>query len=84
MTARKPTNDVEPQEYSGEGPGAPGDILVIGARSAGGHEQLAEIVGVLGEGVHTHYRVRWEDGHESVFFPGSDATIRRAKPRHRA
>ena len=25
---------------------------------------------------HEHYRVHWEDGHESVFTPGSDALIR--------
>jgi hypothetical protein len=30
---------------------------------------------VLGEPGHEHYRVRWEDGHESVFYPSSDASI---------
>ena len=22
-----------------------------------------------------HYRVRWDDGHESTFFPGTDAYV---------
>lgn len=52
---------------------------MVGAHKLGGHEQLAEIVDVLGEGEHTHYRVRWEDGRESIFFLGPDASIRRAR-----
>jgi hypothetical protein len=24
-----------------------------------------------------HYRVRWDDGHESLYFPGSDAHLER-------
>ena len=36
----------------------------------------AEILEVLGEPGHEHFRVRWEDGHESIFFPGEDAVIR--------
>jgi hypothetical protein len=78
MKSQEPVEDVQ---RSDDGPGAPGDLVVIGAHQLGGHEQLAEIIGVLGEGVHTHYRVRWEDGHESVFFLGPDATIRRAHAR---
>jgi len=66
-------------ELSDQGPGLPGDLVVIAAHELGGPEQLVEIVEVVGEGVHTHYRVRWEDGHESIFFPGADATIRRAR-----
>jgi len=31
---------------------------------------------VLGHGDHKRYRVRWEDGRESIFTPGSDARIR--------
>ncbi|HWB22077.1 MAG TPA: DUF1918 domain-containing protein [Gaiellaceae bacterium] len=59
-------------------PGRPGDLVVIAAHTLGGHELVAEIVEALGEGAHTHYRVRWEDDHESIFFLGPDATIRRA------
>jgi len=30
---------------------------------------------------HEIYRVRWDDDHESVFHPGSDATIKHATRR---
>ena len=36
---------------------------------------IAEVLGTPG---HVHYRVRWDDGGESIFYPGSDATIRHA------
>ena len=56
--------------------GRKGDVLVISGHHVGEPERLGEILEVLGELDHTHYRVRWEDGSESVFYPGSDATIR--------
>jgi len=46
---------------------------------------LARLAGsareVLGEAGHEHYRVRWDDDHESVFYPSSDSTIQQAEPR---
>jgi hypothetical protein len=36
----------------------------------------AEILEVLGEPGHQHFRVRWDDGRESIFYPPSDAIIR--------
>ena len=30
---------------------------------------------VLGEPGHVHFRVRWEDEHESVFYPSSDTIV---------
>ncbi|MDQ4116166.1 MAG: DUF1918 domain-containing protein [Actinomycetota bacterium] len=34
------------------------------------------VVAVLDEGgEEEHYRVRWQDGHESIFFPGPDAHL---------
>jgi signal recognition particle receptor subunit beta len=36
-----------------------------------------EILEVVGEPGHERFRVRWEDGRESIFFPGDDAIIRR-------
>jgi hypothetical protein len=32
---------------------------------------------VVGESGPERFRVRWEDGHESIFFPGDDAAIER-------
>jgi hypothetical protein len=34
-----------------------------------------EIVEVLGRPGHEHYRVRWEDDHESLHFPAQGTTI---------
>jgi hypothetical protein len=31
---------------------------------------------VLGEQGHVHFRVRWDEEHESLYWPGSDATLR--------
>ncbi len=58
--------------------GRTGDVVVISGHRVGEHERLGEILEVLGEAGHAHYRVRWDDDSESVFYPGSDATIRRA------
>lgn len=44
-----------------------------------GEKRTGEILEVLGESAHEHYRVRWDDGHESIFYPSGDATIRQAK-----
>lgn len=59
--------------------GRVGDVVVISGHRVGERERLGEILEVLGDEERTHYRVRWEDGNESVFYPGSDATVRRAE-----
>jgi hypothetical protein len=63
-------------EIVGHAQAAPGDVVAIHGHHVGEPEQLGEILDVLGEGEHVHYRVCWDDGHESLFYPGSDATIR--------
>jgi hypothetical protein len=55
--------------------GTPGDILVVGRRTLSERARKGEILEVFGEGEHTHYRVRWEDDHESLFYPSNDAMI---------
>jgi hypothetical protein len=59
-------------------PAQVGDLIVITGHRVGEAEQIGEILEVLGEPPDARYRVRWGDDHESVFYPGSDATIRRA------
>jgi hypothetical protein len=54
----------------------PGDELVIRGHVVGGREVSGEILEVIGEPGHEHYRVRWDDGHESIHYPGGDAYIR--------
>jgi len=58
-----------------------GDLIVVTGHRVGEAEQIAEILEVLGEPPNERYRVRWGDEHESVFYPGSDATIRPASHR---
>lgn len=53
-----------------------GDIVVISGHHVGEPERTGEILELFGEPSHQHFRVRWNDGHESLFYPGSDASIR--------
>ena len=57
---------------------ARGEVLVIAGHRVGEAQQLAEILEVLGKPGHAHFRVRWEDGHETTIYPGSDALVRHA------
>jgi Domain of unknown function (DUF1918) len=62
--------------------GHKGDTVVVAAHRVGHAERVGEILEVLGEPDHVHYRVRWADtGNESVLYPSSDATIRPAPRR---
>jgi hypothetical protein len=57
-----------------------GDRLVVHAHRQGDMPRDAEILEVLGDNG-PPYRVRWEsDGHESIVYPGSDATIEHFAP----
>jgi hypothetical protein len=51
--------------------------VVVEGHRLGEARRIGEILEVLGEAGHEHYRVRWDDDHESVFYPSSDATIQR-------
>ena len=53
-----------------------GWMVVVTGHAVGDAARSGQIVEVLGGSPHPHYRVRWDDGHESLFFPGSDAVIR--------
>lgn len=53
-----------------------GDRLVVHAHHLGESERDAEILEVRGEKGQPPFRVRWsDDGHEGLFFPGSDASV---------
>ena len=58
-------------------PARAGDEIVVAARAVGVAAKTGEILEVLGDSGHERFRVRWEDGHESVFFPHEDAVVRR-------
>ncbi|GAA4552763.1 DUF1918 domain-containing protein [Pseudonocardia xishanensis] len=56
-----------------------GDHIVIETNVLDTARRRGTILAVLGGDEETeHYRVRWEDGHESVFFPGPDARLEHA------
>lgn len=52
-----------------------GDHIVIRGHQVGQGERRGEIVEVHGAQGAPPYMVRWSDGHEGLFFPGSDAIV---------
>ena len=52
-----------------------GDRIEVEGRHVGNGARKGEVVGVLGPDGGPPYQVRWSDGHEGLFFPGSDARI---------
>ena len=66
-------------------PGIPIEEVAVGMHGYGlsvfaGTQPERFEVEVLGGPGHEHYRVRWDDDRETVFYPSSDATIRRHEP----
>jgi len=60
-------------------PVQPKDVVKTSGRHVGDAGRTGEIVAVLGEKDHEHYRVRWEDGHESMLYPSEGTTIHRSE-----
>jgi hypothetical protein len=52
-----------------------GDTIVIDTTALDTPRRRGEVIEVIGQGERQHYRVRWQDGHESVYFPGPDARV---------
>lgn len=52
------------------------DLIEVEEHRAGEKGRTGEILDVLGEPGHERYRVRWDDGRESIFYPGNDARVR--------
>ena len=55
----------------------PHDVVKTSGRRVGDTGRTGEIVAVLGEEDHLHYLVRWEDGRESILYPGEGTTVQR-------
>ncbi|GGO51369.1 MULTISPECIES: DUF1918 domain-containing protein [Streptomyces] len=53
-----------------------GDRLLIHGRIVGQQDRTAEVVEILGEDGGPPYRVRFEDGHETLMSPGPDTVVR--------
>jgi hypothetical protein len=53
-----------------------GDTIIVRSRHVGTGERRGEVVGVRGDGGGPPWLVRWaSDGHEALYFPGSDVLI---------
>jgi hypothetical protein len=52
-----------------------GDEIVVDSPRTGEEPRKGEILEVLEAGGVRHYRIRWDDGHEGIFYPGSDAHV---------
>jgi hypothetical protein len=50
-----------------------GDLIVVDPRRVGGPAREGEIIEVIKGDLRVQYRVRWNDGHESLFAPGAGA-----------
>jgi len=57
-----------------------GDRIIVQGSKVGQARRDGEIVEVIDTPGPRHYRVRWSDGHESIFFPSSDARVVVDKP----
>jgi hypothetical protein len=53
-----------------------GDWIEVHGHVQGEAPRLALVLEVLGTEGNEHYRVRWDEEHESILYPGPDATIR--------
>jgi hypothetical protein len=56
-------------------PATVGNVIEIVGHRVGEGGRLGEILEILGGPEHVHYRVRWEDGRETLFYPSSDAVV---------
>jgi hypothetical protein len=62
-------------------PARAGDRIEVAGHAVGKASRTAVILEVIGDTGRERFRVRWEDGHESIFYPADDALIRRARKR---
>ncbi|WP_415948698.1 DUF1918 domain-containing protein [Streptomyces sp. KLOTTS4A1] len=53
-----------------------GDKLLVHGRIVGQHDREAEVIEVLGPDGDPPFRVRFEDGHETLVSPGPDSVVR--------
>jgi hypothetical protein len=54
-----------------------GDQVIIEGPKVGVPPRTGEIIEVRSGAGGKHYRVRWDDDRETIFFPSSDARIER-------
>lgn len=52
-----------------------GDQIIVETTTQDRPGRRGQVIEVLGHGDGEHYLVRWQDGHESIYFPGPDARV---------
>jgi len=52
-----------------------GDRITVESNKIGGAARTGEVIEVIPGAGGDHYRVRWDDGKETTFFPSSDAHL---------
>ena len=52
-----------------------GDQIVIETQTLDALRRHGEVIEVIGQGEREHYRIRWQDGNESIYFPGPAARV---------
>jgi hypothetical protein len=57
-----------------------GDILIIDSKTVGRPARHGTILEVHEPHGQPPYRVRWDDGHEALIFPGADAHLTARSP----
>lgn len=59
---------------------APGDRIVIRGTTVESADRHGEILEVRGPDGAPPYSVRFDDGHETIMFPGGDFVVERREP----
>jgi hypothetical protein len=59
-----------------------GDKIVVRSTHQGEAERTGEVIGCHEPDGGPPYRVRWEDGHEGLFYPQGTASVVRAETSH--
>jgi Domain of unknown function (DUF1918) len=54
-----------------------GDRIMVESNKVGGGTRTGEVVEVTPGSGGDHYRVRWDDGRETTYFPSGDAHLAR-------
>lgn len=52
-----------------------GDRIVVESNKVGGGRKSGSVVEVIEGAGGRRYRIRWDDGHESVMYPSTDAFV---------
>lgn len=52
-----------------------GDHIIIESRKVGSGRKSGQVVEVMEGASGKHYRIRWDDGHESIVYPSTDAFV---------